>query len=260
MNNSEIKNDWIDRYNENALNPYELKRFNEKLNRNPVLRAEVSVDRCLNEILSDQDALDFYQKIGRARQRQKRHIKAPPLLLLAASIILLIVATGLLLRLTKVFSVEKQTHPPVAGMKKMNEGTRFLIQPNSYGRYNGNVTPAGRRYAILNPQVASKFNSLRELEILVGGTTRNPAFILTSPIVRQRLLLGSPVKFNWESSGNAIPIVISILDNQGNCIYQSTAILGNSFLLDTADFMKGLYYWRITVEDELVLVGKMALY
>ena len=63
MNDTTMKNDWIDRYNEDELSPVEKAMFEKMQNSNQELRNEVMVDRYLNEFLSDQDTLEFCRKV-----------------------------------------------------------------------------------------------------------------------------------------------------------------------------------------------------
>ncbi len=259
MKKPEVQSDWIDRYHENALNQSELKRFSGLYELSGVLRAEVEVDRCLNELLTDQDTLDFYQKINSVSRKQFSTNRRGFLLLMAASFLILF-TVGTLLYLLMKFNPAAETLKNPAPLVQKTESSGPAI-PESYPEMAIAGKPSqisGDEFLLSYPPI-SCFEVLPELELLVGAHTRTSTFKLIAPIPDQQMAIGSVVVFIWEYIGSALPVTVSILNNRGQSIYKTPSIEGNSYLLDTGDFQKGLYYWKITMEDELIMLGKIKL-
>ncbi|MCK9422994.1 MAG: hypothetical protein M0Q38_10375 [Bacteroidales bacterium] len=260
MNDNEIHSDWIDRYHENELSPSELSRFNEIKRQSRILRAEVSVDRCLNDILADPDSLEFFRKVKTITQQRKSHTRFDPLLLAAASVLFLVTIGLILYLLFKDNPGWIDSKNKITMLRKTNHSGPFtFFQPNPADSI-GKVAPAARGELVFHLRLEPDFKSLPELELLVGANTRTTTFKLIAPMTRQQIPAGSVINFTWDNEDNTQPVIISILNNRGKNIFETPGIQGNSYLLDTDDFQKGLFYWRITMEDELIMVGKIILF
>jgi len=259
MKKPEVQSDWIDRYHENALNQSELKRFNGLYDVSGILRAEVEVDRCLNELLTDQDTLDFYQKINSVSCKQFSTNWQRFLLLMAASFLILF-TVGTLLYLLVKFNPAADILKNEAPLVQKTESSGAII-PESYPEmaHAGKPSSISRDEFLLPYPPTSCFEVLPELELLVGAHTRTSTFKLIAPIPYQQMAVGSVVVFIWEYIGPSLPVTISILNNRGQSIFKTPSIEGNSYLLDTGDLQKGLFYWKITMDDELIILGKIKL-
>jgi len=259
MKNQEVQSDWIDRYHENVLNQAELKKFTGLYEMNGVLRAEVEIDRRLNELLADPETLDFYQKINAVGHKQGRKGHQGLLWLMAASFLVLFTVGALLYLLGKPGPVagsfdrsqERVQHSGISGTPSQESFPELAIAEKPSIVFGDKV--------LLPYSAVSSYEVLPELELLVGAHTRTLTFRLQAPAPELQRAVGSEVVYLWENAGSGLSVTITILDNRGQCVMKTKPIEGNSYLLDTGGFQKGLYYWKITVEDELIMLGKLKL-
>ena len=70
---------------------------------------------------------------------------------------------------------------------------------------------------------------------------------------------GTEVFFSWQDYERTQEVHIIIMNNQGIPVFEIPIEHGSSYILKTKGFRKGLYYWKIMMDDDLVLMGKFAL-
>jgi len=144
--------------------------------------------------------------------------------------------------------------------EKPGHSQQFSFFSASHNNPIGKINATGRGELGLNLQLSSDYNLLPEFELLVGANIRATLFELISPKARLQIPAGSIVNFTWENGDNSMPVTISILNNRGNCIFETDTLHENCYLLDTDYFQKGLFYWRITRDNDLITLGKMTLF
>jgi len=101
MKDIEITSEWIDRYNENDLNEDEKVLFRKRMENNPLLRTEVHIDACLNELYQDDGTLDLIKKIKNINKKTDRDEGLLWYMLIAASFLYLI-AFGTMMSLVRI--------------------------------------------------------------------------------------------------------------------------------------------------------------
>ncbi|MCK9218515.1 MAG: hypothetical protein M0P47_00510 [Bacteroidales bacterium] len=260
MNKPEISSDWIDRYVANELNETEKELFQKSLQVNSLLRAELSVDQALNELLSDKEAMDFYEKLQTFKHVEPRTRKINPLLLIAASVIALF-SIGL------VFFLEKSHDHPFAQVEKAktnletsNPSTSLSNYWPAYSPLHGEIALDGRKNLLYRSLLAENCSPLPEFESLIGQSIRSFPLKLISPQVNIRMHHGEKIVFLWEKNFNEPEIIITIMDNEGREIHEIQIVHDNQYKFSTDDLRIGLYYWKITIEDNFVMMGKILLF
>ena len=260
MNDMEITNDWIDRYNENELNEEEKAFFIKRMELNPLLRTEVLIDECLNRLYQDEGTMDLMKKIQVARQKPDRRDGRFSCLLIAASLLYLIVL-GVILKMVVIDpedTVAKgQSHRDEPGNSPAGKMVSEVFQKN----------PA----AVRNPQhqtwnenshslyLAMNYTPLPDYELLVGSVTRSALIVLHSPIATLNIQQGTPVKFKWVYQDRRVPVSIVVYDNRGRRVFETTVLLDDSYKLITKNWLGGIYYWKIIADEEMICMGKMIL-
>jgi hypothetical protein len=191
----------------------------------------VELDKELNSILANENLLELSEKIRRIRETSHPGRSYWESILVAASIIV-IFTVGLL--------------------------TLFFV--------NNNVNRSGNRlvteYHPLTGQAdhgSDNYLPIPEYEILVGVTNRGACFKLYTPPCRMVLSRGTDLIFKWNSSEVQDPVAIELFNNEGKKVYESFCFQGNRFPLSTALFDPGTYYWKIIIDEELMLMGRLIL-
>jgi len=110
-----------------------------------------------------------------------------------------------------------------------------------------------------NLVLAAKYVKLPEFEALIGSMTRGANFRLLLPYGRIQIPGDSVVVFEWTAIENPSPVIIKVLDNSGKKLFESSPILANRFLLPVKNFGKGLFYWKIIEEEELIAIGSITI-
>ena len=261
MKDMEITNDWIDRYNEDELNEEEKEFFRKRLEVNPLLRTEVYIDECLNKLYQDDGTLDLVKKIQVARQKPDRRGGKLGYLLLAASMLYLI-ALGFVFNMMHHDPVdfssnsnsdqhEKWRGPE--GRHLSSDNLKIPVHETKPAMHKGREH-SGNQYLSLN------YIPLSDFELLVGSVTRSSHITIKSPAANWKITAGCDVKFEWVSQNRVIPINILFYDNAGNLVFETPALLDDSYILNTKDWPGGIYYWKIILDEEMILLGKLTLF
>jgi hypothetical protein len=267
MNDIEKIHDWIDRFNDNELNDAELEEFRELLENDPVLRAEVRLDKELNEMLQDEGLMSLQEKISVARSnyRDKRSTGYRRLLLAASIVGIVALSVALYL---------------IVGIKtsnnKVNQNTPFqALQPgkkNSTGQDAGNVIVEKRLASKDSLSVSGKEISGRQnqmlaqaeykpyppFESLIGTHLRSGDFRFVNPAQGSHFNGESSIVFSWTTE-NPHALSLKIMDNHGRLIFDSHPIRGKSYTIKERTLGKGLFYFKIMEEDEIVYFGKLMI-
>ncbi|HNX85770.1 MAG TPA: hypothetical protein PKN12_02480 [Bacteroidales bacterium] len=260
MKDATMKNDWIDRYNEDELSPEEKAVFEKMKNSSQVLRNEVMVDRYLNEFLSDQDTLEFCRKVKLTILKRRNGRSFSSFLLIAASLLFLITLSGILFLMGK-----RNPLPWTKEDSAMREVERERLSPSEdrltdNKLFTGDRLPVAQSPVKSTPDESRSFALLPELESLIGHQPRSLDFALEKPGFRDRFRLGSQVLFSWSGTDSLQTVVLSLMDNEGNLLSEYRVEKTNSCVFKTETLRRGIYYWRITIGGELVSLGRMELY
>ena len=256
----EITSDWIDRYNENELDESEKAVFQKRMSVNPLLRSEVDIDARLNHFLQDDELIDLMTKIRSASQSSAHRSWRFDSILIAASLLCIVMMGGIFyLLVTKMVNVDlytQRTAPP------KNEYVGDPLQLNSPLQFDQNWYHDSVPFMISDHHgmLAQNFEPLAEFELLIGSATRSNQFKLISPGMNISVSAGSEVKFAWQNSGSNRQVEVVIMNN--HAIPVSGIILkhGNTYTLKTDGLSEGLYYWKVMMDDELVLMGKITIH
>jgi len=107
------------------------------------------------------------------------------------------------------------------------------------------------RKAIPNGQETFAENSV--LENFINRNIRSEKTIeIISPEIGADV--GSTITFEWKRINSAGAVLLSVVDNKNNTVYEMT-VDGTSLTMDKK-FKAGLYYWKILVGEKLESVGK----
>jgi len=260
MSDREKLPEWIDRFNEGTLRGEDLEKFIEMLKRNPKLRDEVNLDRELNQILEEDDLIEFRKKMLKATR--SRRLPGQNLLLLAAMIIIIIGLFSLI-----YYSVRRSDpdHKNVATISdtssiRNEKNRRVIAQDSLYPR----PTPAGSPILKNKEEdggsilLAQNFTPNPALESLLGTTTRNGYFKMIRPDNMAVFPKGGGILFEWKTLDTG-PVGIVIVDNRGIKITDFKEELKNYKKVSTSQLRAGLYYYKLMIKDELVYIGKFII-
>ena len=246
----------IDRFNNGELKGDELTAFLSILKTNPRLREEVRLDSELNEILANGDILELRQKILLIQKRRKRR-KGPDLhfFLLAASLLLLIGIETLLFtnntnhspsknsiliprhqQQSKQVPVSGKVERPVIAMKSVKKGKRILDLKTE-------------------KRLAANFRENPSFENMIGSTRYAGNFRMDAPIIGYRFSETAEIRFEWILDGQT-EIELKVMDNTGINIHESGLLSKNKYSLPPGTLKRGIYYFKVMQNDEIIFFGK----
>lgn len=252
--------EWIDRYNEGDLSTIEHRQFSEMISRHPVLRAEVKLDQEIIRMIEDEDVLELVQKLEKIRKSPEKSMHGYSFLMLAASILAL-TTIGLFTLLfihtrDEPYSMMARDEKPVPA-RPVSSGKTLLYLDLS--KTTKRISPPACREMAKNRQLIARYQPLPELELLIGSSIRADAFHLFSPQPRLSLPGGSTILFQWDPVPEISNCSLEIIDNTGKVL--STIFLpnGDRFVLDTDYLGKGLIYWKLIMDEEIISLGSVTL-
>jgi hypothetical protein len=260
MKEPEITCDWIDRYNDHELDGTEMAIFQKRLQSNPLLRSEVHIDACLNRFLMDDEVIDLMNKLNTSARRKPDNSRLLNTFLIAASVLCLAMIGGLfyLLRtnqVTTTMQIHQHTNEPGYRQGHVADMLKFTFSgPDPLNNALLSCAKATRRG--LN---VKDFTLLPEFELLIGSVTRSSRFKLISPDVNITVFKGTEVLFDWSDDEKTGPVCIVMMNNRGMAVSDIPVAQAGSFVLSTNWFREGLYYWKIMMGDDLVLMGKITI-
>ena len=112
-----------------------------------------------------------------------------------------------------------------------------------------------------NPLLAENYKPMIQFELLVGSVTRSNQFRLIAPATNLQIDAGNPVRFEWGHQNKAHPVTIALMNNRGALVFETLLLQEDTYIyiLKTKTLHKGLYYWKIMIDDEMVIMGKLTL-
>ena len=268
MNKFENIHDWIDRFNENELTDEEVKEFETLLREDPSLQAEVRLDKELNEMLQDEDLLSFRTAIHEAGKKQERKGNHRKIFLLAASLLLFVILPVVL------FLVLATGHGNLKDLRVNQNGgsgqeARKNHAPDAYskdGQYENRQIVSDSIAGISQekpgdhkPLIAdANFKPFPPYESLTGTRIRSEKFTLLRPASGSHFHSGDTIIFSWQAS-NPHQLTLQIMDNHGKAVRNLNPSGEMQIKIPPGSLHKGLFYFKIMKEDNIVFFGKFIL-
>jgi hypothetical protein len=254
MKDPDKVNEWIDRYNNHELEGDELKEFEELLRTDPALRAEVQLDREIDQALSDTDTIEFRKKILAVKRKSEEKDPGRNAWLLAAAILLL---AGIAVLLYFSLGTHDRENDKTAGINGVKSNVSVIPgggDTSSRDRSADSARPASGTKQLL----AGNFRPHPALENLVGAQVRSGYFRLLTPAAGAGIGTGNPVDFTWETAIRH-PLELIIMDNRGNTAFRSHPTTEKKIAVPAGVLTNGLYYYKILDDNEIVFVGKFTI-
>lgn len=268
MNKNEKMHEWIDRFNDNELNGEELKKFLELLKNDPALRAELRLDKELNELLQDEGLLSLRKKIIEVRTKREDGGIGKKIFLLAASILVILVLSVILYLVvglkTRNNKILQTNNSPANGLPvNKNSSPELNNRKNNPGKQQFmNDTLSMNRPGISNkqsqPLIAANYKPFPPFESLIGTHIRSEYFKLIEPFPNSHFKTKSLILFSWETD-IFHPLTVEIMDNKGQLIFDSHPVHDKSLKVPSGTLKNGLFYFKILKEDEIVFFGKFTI-
>jgi hypothetical protein len=256
MNDREKLPELIDRFNNGKLTGEKLTDFLEMLKTNPRLREEVRLDSELNEILANMDILELRQKILSIQQnRQKRKGTDFYFFLLAASLLLLIgIEVLLIMNKTHRNPYNNTTLTP-----KYQSDSKQLPVNNKVKQAAITTKTVNKEKKIRDwkteKRLAASFRKNPSFENMIGSTRHAGYFRMDAPLIGYRFSEKAEIMFEWTQDGHA-EIELKIMDNTGTSIHESRLLDKNKYSLPPGTLNRGLYYFKVLQNDEIIFFGK----
>ncbi len=254
----------IDRYTNHDLTGEELKEFLELLKNDVALRAEVNLDRDLEEILRQQDLLDLRRKIIEASNDSASKGGAMRILLMAAGF-LLVAAITVILYLVAGTRDHKSSEQQAAGRNstlnriKGTDTTHLLTEKmrNSIPR-SDTVASQSNTERRKKDLLADNFKPFPAFESLVGTHVRSGSFLLMSPADSAHIIDQPFITFTWRSGTNT-DLVLKIMNNHGTTVFESGPFTASKLEVPTIALNEGLFYFKFMHANQIIHFGKFFL-
>jgi hypothetical protein len=257
MSNREKIPEWIDRFNRGDLTP-ELSGVLIGMTRNnPRLAEEIKLDKELNVILAQKDIIDLRKKIIEVHALPKKTERSHLQLLLWAAILLLLTGIGIFLLLMRGMksistrSIEVNTYhkvqPGVVGVKN---GTRIIEGKGSMDTLNAKSGTHSKQKA----DNLLCYEKNPSLEYLIGTTRHKEFLTMVFPANDSHVRSNEAIRFEWIHGSTGIEL--SILDNTGVTVIQSGKIDTRTYSIQPNRLKKGLFYFKVLENDEILYFGK----
>jgi hypothetical protein len=256
MSNRKKFPELIDRFNNGKLTGEELTAFLEMMKTNPRLREEVRLDSELNEILANVDILELRQKIlFIQKNQQKRKGSDFHYFLLAASLLLLIgIEVFLIMNDTNHNPSNKTTLIP-----KHEPGSKQLPVNNKVEQTSIATETINKEKKIIRRKtevkLAASFRRNPSFEKMIGSTRHAGYFRMDAPLIGYHFSEKARILFEWTQEGH-VEIELKIMDNTGINIHESGLLDKNKYSLSPGTLNRGLYYFKVLQNDEIIFFGK----
>lgn len=256
-----MSHNWIDRYIDNDLNEAEKELFDKNLKRNVLLRIELQMDEQLNHFLEDRELIELRQKIQIIASKPYYNFRKFTIRLAAASIVCLFFfgLSYYLLRTDPVKKLQVYEPPLIA--------SAFIRHGNSLNLYEGSGWDSATYEPLTNLELSSpattdkKYQYLAEYELLVGAVTRSSWHRVISPVSDLKLSLKDSVTFKVSGDTHQANIQVVMINNQGKNVFLSSIPESKSNLVLQANRLGlGLFYWKVIIDDEIMMVGKISIF
>ena len=256
MSDREKLPELIDRFNNGTLTGEKLTAFLEMLKTNPRLREEVRLDSELNEILANVDILELRQKIlSIQKKRQKRKGTNLHLFLLAASLLLLIGIEALLI----MNNTHRNPYNNTTLIRKYQPDSKQLVGNNKVEHPAITTETINKEKKIRDrkteKRLAASFRKNSSFENMIGSTRHAGYFRMDAPLIGYRFSEKAEIMFKWTQDGHA-EIELKIMDNTGITIHESRLLDKNKYSLPPGTLNRGLYYFKVLQNDEIIFFGK----
>ena len=258
MSDREKLPEWIDRYNQHTLQGEELEKFLRLLKDNPRLQEEVRLDHDLDESLKDEEALELRKKMRTAgrkyRQKQENGRKDPLRYLLLAAMLVLIAGMAFLL----FWYSKAPSYPERNESGLLGDSLPGIPDKNKPHPGKDSATRVTQRMQKDEKLIAENFRSNPAFESLLSATIRNGTFLLLAPKDTVVFRGKSSLDFSWKQEGQD-PVEIRIMDNRGRTVAGPVRPVGTAASVTIGSLPAGLYYFKITRNEELVHMGKFKI-
>jgi hypothetical protein len=260
MNDFLTQSHWIGKFTDKELSVEEESRLMAQASHNPLLRNELRLDEDINELFNDIDRIRLSDTIRSAIQHEKSRVIMPIYARIAASVIILITLAalaGLLVNYSRqnpghsLIDYHPLLKPETRGLFSFMQGHRMQDMP---------ATPAKRREIARNGNSFNPYSRRPEYEFLIGTVTRDVSIFVISPLPRVRCKAESLLQFSWRWVSDVVPVSIEVIDNKGHLMLHSQQMMDMSYVLNTMQWPRGLYYYKIITADELVTIGSISIY
>ena len=108
--------------------------------------------------------------------------------------------------------------------------------------------------SFLSPQFnINTFSNNPGLDHFVNENFRSESLVILSPLNDKEFAREENIIFNWKGKEN-LNLTLNILSNEEKLIYSFSMIENHYNLQD--ELQRGLYYWQLESEDDLLFTGK----
>ena len=105
-----------------------------------------------------------------------------------------------------------------------------------------------------------QFRPNQEMEVLVGLTMRASFFKLIKPEIRCNVPAGREVLFEWEIEPRSTLVMVELFNRDGDILRSFGPFDSTTFRLQTSEFTKGRYYWKILADENLIKAGALVIH
>lgn len=259
--------EWIDRFNTNDLSGEEYIQFVHLLNSDLRVREEVLLDRGLNSMLKDKELLDLRKKITNVcKTGGRKEINYNRYVLIAAAVLIILTIGFTVSHLIRIYPHSRNTTSFETTDVSERGTENFLLFPGQQNteKYSpfGSETPLTERHsgeAKFNRNLMASYEPNKTFEYLTGITWRSSGFSLTLPGSDAKFVCQENITFSWRTGKN-VKTSLYINDNLGILRYESEYNSYSSVRIKAGFLGKGLFYYKIVEEDEVVYIGKFTIY
>ncbi|MBM3404533.1 MAG: hypothetical protein FJY10_06550 [Bacteroidetes bacterium] len=233
--------DQISSYNQGELDESQKKAFEEQMAGDPELAREVRLDKDLDQVLADQDTIEFREQLQKSMLEGDGHPGLFAWLLLAASILIILgISAFYLLRSVKEQPLFEHRNPPIVNQQPEDISTPEK-QPD--------------KAVVVDDKLA--FSPCPELEEMIKIHYRDHNRTLISPGKETNITSDPMVLFKWEPA-HLDTAMVKIFNNKNKLIYQSNPRPAN-YLRIKIKLNPGIYYWQLTLNRNLHSVGRLVV-
>ena len=104
-------------------------------------------------------------------------------------------------------------------------------------------------------RLAASFRKNPSFENMIGSTRHAGYFRMDAPLIGYRFSEKAEIMFEWTQDGHA-EIELKIMDNTGTSIHESRLLDKNKYSLPPGTLNRGLYYFKVLQNDEIIFFGK----
>ena len=259
MNNFFLRSEWIGKFTDEELDREQENILLHMASQSPLLRNELRMDREINEMFMDKKKAELSEMIHETINKKKTRRFNPTWLKIAASLAVLVTLSALagLIMLGPMGNIENKIINGNAFSQHKKPGLLGFLPDIKLAHEN--ATPVKRRQLAQLKEMTDNYTPRPEFEFLVGAITRDQTVFVLSPQARIQCKQDSVITFNWRWLSGCMPLYIEISDNLGKIVFVSEPLTDVSFVLQTRHWQKGLYYYKITIKDDLVTMGSISI-